>query len=171
MPTSSECASTPSASLFCVDNGWYRRSGFSGALRSNLEEGISRVRINTLSHLPFRAEVEVERRKRRSFGKTPKRGTAEQTTKAVDDALESLAELRTSFVDPALIVRVRTSGVLCSRRRERPLPIWLSEPFGTGRSVRHPVHLLCVDHQHRQKRLFPSISSRWLESAWRRLKR
>lgn len=32
--------------------------------------------------------------------------------KAVDDALESYAQSRTSFVDPALIVRVRTSGVM-----------------------------------------------------------
>lgn len=69
-----------------------------------------------LSHLPLpRAEIEVERRKRPGFGKTPKRDIATQSTrvrKAVDDALESYAQTRTSFVDPALIVRVRTSGVM-----------------------------------------------------------
>ncbi|MFP5237642.1 MAG: S8 family peptidase [Acidobacteriota bacterium] len=69
-----------------------------------------------LTHLPLpRAEVEVERRKRPGFGKTPTRDITEQTTrvrKAVDDALESLTELRASYVDPALIIRVRTSGVI-----------------------------------------------------------
>jgi hypothetical protein len=69
-----------------------------------------------LPHLILpRAEVEMERRKRQGFGDTPKRNVGEQSVRirqAVDDALETHAALRASYVDPTLIVRVRTSGIV-----------------------------------------------------------
>lgn len=69
-----------------------------------------------LPHLILpRAEVDLERRKRPGFGNTPKRDVGQQTTRirqAVNDALESHAVLRAAYIDPALVVRVRTTGVL-----------------------------------------------------------
>lgn len=69
-----------------------------------------------LPHLILpRAEVTLERRKRPGFGQSAKRDTAEQTVRvrrAVDEALEAHAQLRTSIVDPELIVRVRTTHLL-----------------------------------------------------------
>lgn len=69
-----------------------------------------------LPHLILpRAEVDMDRRKRPGFGGAPNRDHGQQTVRvrqAVDDALATHAQLRTSIVDPALIVRVRTEGVL-----------------------------------------------------------
>ena len=69
-----------------------------------------------LPHLILpRAEVDMDRRKRPGFGSAPNRDYGQQTARvrqAVDDALATHAQLRTSVVDPALIVRVRTQGVL-----------------------------------------------------------
>jgi hypothetical protein len=69
-----------------------------------------------LPHLILpRAELEMERRKRRGFGDAPQKDVAEQTGKvrqAVDDALAVHKKLQESVTDPALIVRVRTSGLV-----------------------------------------------------------
>jgi subtilisin family serine protease len=69
-----------------------------------------------LSHLPLpRAEIDMERRKRQAFGGPPRRDTGEQSVRvrqAVEEALENQARLRASHIDPALILRVRTSGVI-----------------------------------------------------------
>src|SRR4051794_11997923 len=69
-----------------------------------------------LPHLILpRAEVEMERRKRRGFGESPKKDFAEQSGKvrqAVDDALAVHKKLQENITDPALIVRVRTSGLV-----------------------------------------------------------
>lgn len=69
-----------------------------------------------LPHLILpRAEVDMDRRKRQGFGDAPKRDLGQQVIRvrqAVDDALATHARLRTNIVDPALIVRVRTVGVL-----------------------------------------------------------
>lgn len=66
-----------------------------------------------LPHLILpRAEVDMDRRKRPGFGRQAPRNPAEQSTrisKAVDEALATHAELRLTIVDPALIVRVRTT--------------------------------------------------------------
>ncbi len=69
-----------------------------------------------LSHLPLpRAEVDMERRRRQGFGNPPRRNVGEQAVKvrqAVDEAIENHTRLHANYVDPALIVRVRTSGVV-----------------------------------------------------------
>ena len=66
-----------------------------------------------LPHLILpRAEVDMDRRKRPGFGKQAPRNATEQTarvSKAVDEALATHAALRSTIVDPALIVRVRTT--------------------------------------------------------------
>jgi hypothetical protein len=76
-----------------------------------------------LPHLILpRAEVEMERRKRQGFGQTPKRNVGEQTERvrqAVDDALAVHTRLRANITDPALIVRVHTSGVVPEEEWER----------------------------------------------------
>ena len=69
-----------------------------------------------LPHLILpRAEVELERRKRPGFGTSTPREHAkhsQKVTKAVEEALESHAQLRTTIVDPELIVRVRVAHVV-----------------------------------------------------------
>jgi hypothetical protein len=69
-----------------------------------------------LPHLILpRAEVDLDRRKRPGFGSQPPRDyqqQAEKISKAVDEALASHVSLRSTIVNPALIVRVRTSNVL-----------------------------------------------------------
>ena len=69
-----------------------------------------------LSHLPLpRAEIDMERRKRQGFGNPPRIDVGEQSVRvrqAVDEVLENHARLRTDYVNPALIVRVRTSGIV-----------------------------------------------------------
>ena len=69
-----------------------------------------------LPHLILpRAEVDMERRKRQGFGDAPKRNIGEQVVRvrqAVDDALAAHATSRMSIADAALILRVRTVGVL-----------------------------------------------------------
>jgi len=69
-----------------------------------------------LSHLPLpRAQVDLERRKRQGFGNPPTRDVGEQSVRvrqAVDVALETHRQLRVRYVNPALILRVRTSGVV-----------------------------------------------------------
>ena len=69
-----------------------------------------------LPHLILpRAEVDLDRRKRPGFGQPVQRNPVQQTARlrqAVDDALATHARLRTSIIDPALIVRVRTTGAL-----------------------------------------------------------
>ena len=69
-----------------------------------------------LPHLILpRAQVDLDRRKRPGFGSRPDRDHQEQAkkiSKAVDEALVSHAALRSTIVDPALIVRVRTATVL-----------------------------------------------------------
>ena len=69
-----------------------------------------------LPHLILpRAEVEMERRKRLGFGSSPQRNVLQQTERvriAVDEALAVHKKLRTDVTDPALIVRLRTSGVV-----------------------------------------------------------
>ncbi len=69
-----------------------------------------------LPHLILpRAQVDLERRKRPGFGSSPARDYREQAqkiSKAVDEALTAHAALRSTIVNPALIVRVRTTNVL-----------------------------------------------------------
>jgi hypothetical protein len=76
-----------------------------------------------LPHLILpRAEVELERRKKPGFGKSPKKDVAKQTERvrlAVDEALAVHKKLRADITDPALIVRVRTSGVVPEEEWER----------------------------------------------------
>jgi hypothetical protein len=66
-----------------------------------------------LPHLILpRAEIELERRKRRGFGTSTPREHAqhsERITRAVEETLESHARLSTTIVDPKLIVRVQVS--------------------------------------------------------------
>lgn len=62
-----------------------------------------------------RAQVDLDRRKRPGFGSRPNRDYQEQArkiTKAVDEALITYEGLRSTIVNPALIVRVRTASVL-----------------------------------------------------------
>jgi len=72
--------------------------------------------MSELPHLILpRAQVDLDRRKRPGFGSRPDRDHQEQAkkiSKAVDEALVSHAALRSTIVDPALIVRVRTATVL-----------------------------------------------------------
>ena len=59
-----------------------------------------------------RAEVDLERRKQRGFGTSTARTHGEHSQRireAVEEALESHAQLRTTVVDPELIVRVRVA--------------------------------------------------------------
>ncbi len=76
-----------------------------------------------LPHLILpRAEVELERRKKPGFGKSPRKDVTEQTERvrlAVDEALAIHKKLRADITDPALIVRVRTSGVVPEEEWER----------------------------------------------------
>jgi hypothetical protein len=66
-----------------------------------------------LRHLPLpRAEVDLERRKRRGFGTSTARTPGEHSQRvrqAVEEALASQAQLRTTIVNPELIVRVRVA--------------------------------------------------------------
>jgi len=76
-----------------------------------------------LPHLILpRAEVELERRKKPGFGTSTSRRPAEHSERvrlAVEEALESHARLRTTTVDPELIVRVRVSHAVPEEQWER----------------------------------------------------
>ena len=69
-----------------------------------------------LPHLILpRAEVELERRKKPGFGQKITKDAQQQAERvrlAVDEALAVHARLRANITDPALIVRVRTSGLV-----------------------------------------------------------
>ncbi len=69
-----------------------------------------------LPHLILpRAEVDLDRRKRPGFGQTVTRDPSQQferIRRAVDEALEAHVQLRSNIVDPALIVRVRTTNLV-----------------------------------------------------------
>lgn len=76
-----------------------------------------------LPHLILpRAEVQLERRKRRGFGSSPAKNVPQQTElvrQAVEDALAVHKKLQTTITDPKLIVRIRTSGVVPEEEWER----------------------------------------------------
>src|SRR5690348_14245465 len=69
-----------------------------------------------LPHLILpRAEVELERRKKPGYGQRITKDVPQQTERvrlAVDEALAVHARIRANIADPALIVRVRTSGLV-----------------------------------------------------------
>jgi hypothetical protein len=75
-----------------------------------------------LPHLILpRAEFEIERRKRPGFGRSPNKDVTEQTERiriAVDEALAVHKRLSARITDPALIVRIRTSGVVPDKEWE-----------------------------------------------------
>lgn len=76
-----------------------------------------------LPHLILpRAEIQLERRKRPGFGSSPTKDVRQQTERvrvAVDEALAVHKKLGTDITDPALIVRVRTSGLVPDEEWER----------------------------------------------------
>ena len=68
------------------------------------------------------AEIALERRKKPGFGNPPKKDVTAQTERvrtAIGEALAVHRKLRADITDPALIVRVRTNGIVPEEEWER----------------------------------------------------